>query len=178
MKGIDVSGPVVGDATYLKVEEHNLGKLMRIPVDNENRAVPQELANHPSVAAYRIFRSFVLSSGLAYNAARLLHDLGIVCDEPDQFIHPVQSMQTVAHGFVESRSKEVIIASTGRLELSLPQTYITELRNAGIESGVVLVFTDKFNWSLFEYHGATVSEIGRGKKYYPAVQRVRSFLGV
>ncbi len=176
VKGIDFSGPVVGNTESLKKEEHNMGKLMRILDD----AAPlsEDLARYPSVREYRAFRSTTISEGLAHNATAMLKGLGIVIEQPDDFVHSATAIQTVASGSLFDGSKHVIVATGGRLTLRSIRAYAAELNALESPKATVLIFTDKFNWSIYDYDGRVLTLEDKGRKAPSALRCLRSLLGL
>lgn len=177
IKGIDVAGPVVGDETSLKEEEHNMGKLMRILSDNRADMLPEELANHATIKSYRDFKDFTISAGVAHNAARLLAELGIVSEAQGDFVHSVAAIQTVAHGTATDTGKRVVTAAAGRLTVGMLRTYEEELQRTGTSSTIALIFNEKFNWSIYEYARGSLKKMTSGKKFEGALLAVSSHLG-
>ena len=187
LKGIDITGPVVGTANTLKEEEHNMGKLMRIPVDIEDvRILPKDLAEHPTIKAYREFKQITVSAGLAYNATRLLKSLGIHEDTESTFVHSSESIQTIARGIVKPGNQEVVVATAGRFTKKTLNSYVGKIWGSSFISGLwgsnsnaalLLIFNEKFSWYIYSYDGI-LRELRRGKKYYPAFTALKSLLNV
>lgn len=181
-KGIDVVGPVIEDAKeskYLKGEERNMGKLMRILNDEETSVLPEELKEHPAVKDYREFKKFTINAGLAHNAARLLDNLGITPESRDNFAHSPFSIQTAARGVEEGSGREVVIATgPGQLNKRVTASCSQALKETGITSALILVFTDKFSWHVHDYDGTTFIKKSSGKKFGGAESAMRSILGL
>jgi len=178
VKGVDVAGPVVGDTESLREEEHNMGKLMRILGDKEVSALPEELARHRDIEAYREFKDFTISAGLAHNAARLLEELEIVVEAEEGFIHSTTSIQTVAHGVKKGSKKRVVVAAAGRLGKERLEAYGEQLQEAGITHALALIFNEKFGWQVFDFDGGSPTEVDKGKKFESALATVSSLLAL
>jgi hypothetical protein len=178
VKGIDLTGPVVGSAASLRKEEHNMGKLMRILGDDEVGALPKELAEHNAVEAYRDFKNFTISAGLAHNAARFLGELGIVIREPSGFVHSATSIQIIAHGSIGNTGREVVVGAGGRLTAGRLALFERELQLAGFSPGMILIFNEKFFWSVYHYDGIKLTKIDGGKKFERALEKAQSLLDI
>lgn len=178
VKGVDVSGPVVGNATSLRKEEHNMGKLMRILGDDELRALPQELQQHPTVGAYRQFKNFTISAGLAHNASRLFEELGTTIEYPSEFTHSSSAIQTIAQGQIDGADRNLVVAAGGRLTAPRMSEYARELRSASVGNALVVIFNEKFFWSIHEFDGTKLMKTDDGKKFEGALAAVESSLGV
>jgi hypothetical protein len=176
VKGIDVAGPVVGDATSLKKEEHNMGKLMRILGDDEVGVLPEELAKHRAIESFREFKSFTISAGLAHNASRFLRALGTVDEVHDSFVHSVTSIQTMARGTAANSGKEIIVAAAGRITNPRLRAYEGELRLMGSTAALVLIFNEKFSWSVYDYDGYSFTKVANGRKFEGAQRAISSLL--
>jgi hypothetical protein len=172
VKGIDVTGPVVGDAQSLREEEHNMGKLMRILGDGEADALPDDLAMHRAVESYREFKNYTISAGLAHNAVRLLKELGIVSQADTAFSHSTSLVQSVALGTREDGEKGVVVAAAGRITDGRLKAYGESLREAGTDPALVLVFNEKFNWSVYDFDGSSLKRLDSGKKFEGALSEV------
>lgn len=178
VKGVDVTGPVVGGATSLRKEEHNMGKLMRILGDDEVKALPGELAEHSSVKVYREFKNLTISAGLAHNAVRLLGELGVTRNEPGNFVHSATSIQTIARGPVANTGREIVVAAAGRVTASRLKSFVRQLQSSGVKAGLILTFNEKFFWSVYDFDGTTANKIADGKKFEAALASVKSSLGI
>ena len=171
-KAIDLAGPVVGNETSLRKEEHNMGKLMRILGGGEVQALPEELATHPGVEAYRLFKTFTVTAGLKHNAARLFAEVGIIPREESDFQHS-KEMLTVARGRNPDGAAEVIVAAAGRISLSLLVPYQNKLRSENVDKAIIIVFNEKFFWSVYAYDGGRLRKVDSGRKFEAGVARLK-----
>lgn len=173
-KGIDVAGPVVGDGSSWREEEHNMGKVLRIL--SEQSEVPSVLATNPNVLAYQEFRVFALSAGLAFRAASELQQLGIVCPEPTDYVHDAGKVGIIAQGQSPDTGREVLVAAAGRLTQSVLAGFSETLSSAATPPDCVVIFSDKFKWRLYEFDGTELAEVDRGDKPGPLRPALASHL--
>jgi len=171
-KAIDVAGPVVGNETELRKEEVNMGKLMRIMGGGEVQALPKELATHPAVEAYRLFKTIAVTDGLKHNAARLFDEMGIIPSEESDFQHS-KEMLTIARGRNPDGDAEVVVAAAGRISRSLLLSYQNKLLSENVDKAIIIVFNEKFSWSVYAYDSGRLRKVESGRKFEAGVARLK-----
>lgn len=176
IKAIDLITPVIGNSTTFREEEHNMGKLMRILDNEEVSRLPSDLLDHTSVRLYREFTSFVLSAGLAYSSVSFFRAFGLEVAEPEVFIHSPTTIQTIVRGMLSGT--EVVISAAGRLSRRKLDAYTTELYAVGIRSAIVLIFNEKFSWSIYHFDDESWQKLFNGKKPGLAILKMGELLGL